>query len=56
MIMSIEDKYKFAIMTLQAIAQRETDSNEWSQAEAFIDCRNAAIKTLKELNEKTKLK
>lgn len=54
--MNIEEKYKFAIMTLQAIAQRETDYNEWSQAEAFIDCQNAAIKTLRELDEKITLK
>ena len=49
-------KYKFAIMTLQAIAQRKADPpNEWTQAEAFIDCQIAAVKTLRELNEKITL-
>ena len=56
MIMNIEEKYRFAIMTLQAIAQRKADPpNEWTQAEAFIDCQIAAVKTLRELNEKITL-
>lgn len=55
--MTLEEKYRFAIMTLQAIAQRKADPpNEWTQAEAFIDCQIAAIKTLRELNEKITLK
>ena len=53
---TLEEKYKFAIMTLQAIAQRKADRNEWSQAEAFIDCQDAAVITLQQLNEKITLK
>lgn len=55
--MTLEDKYKYAIMTLQAIAQRNGESkdgyiNEWTESEAFYDCRRAARITLIELGEK----
>ena len=59
--MTLEEKYKYAIMTLQAIAQRTGENkewhciNEWSQAEAFLDCKRAASITLSKLGEKTSL-
>ena len=51
-------KYRKAILVLQAIAQRTGcysgsfgGYDEWSQAEAFIDCRIAARRCLKKLGE-----
>ena len=52
--MTIEEKYHHAIIVLQAIAQR-IGYDEWSQAEAFCDCREAAIRCLLKLGEPTKL-
>lgn len=57
---SLEKKYKHAILVLQAIAQRDGSSkefgfNEWTKAEAFCDCREAARRCLLKLGEKTHL-
>lgn len=57
---SLEKKYRYAILVLQAIAQRDGSSktfgfNEWTEAEAFHDCREAARKCLLKLGEKTHL-
>ena len=53
---TIEEKYKHAIIALQTIAQRDGSYengvyNEWTEAEAFRDCKMAAIKALKYLGE-----
>lgn len=58
--MTLEEKYKHAILVLQAIAQRTGKDkrfgfNEWTQAEAFCDCREAARRCLLKLGEKTTL-
>lgn len=57
---SLEKKYRHAILVLQAIAQRDGSSkaygfNEWTQAAAFCDCREAARRCLLKLGEKTYL-
>lgn len=55
--MNIEEKYKIAIETLQAISTRgtvaETDPyrNEWTEAAAMRDMDYAATKCLKRLGE-----
>ncbi len=53
---SIEEKYRLAIIALQAISQRSGESkkfgfNEWTEACAFSDCREAARRCLKKLGE-----
>lgn len=55
-----EAKYRHAILVLQAIANRKaTDKNgcwnEWTEAEAYRDCRSAAIRALEYLGEAKKL-
>lgn len=56
---SIEKKYSHAILVLQAISQRSGANDqwwdEWSEAEAFRDCREAARKALKYLGEPTSM-
>ena len=53
--MNTEEKYKFAVKVLQAIAQRSGANkygfNEWTESEAFRDCKRAAQKCLLRLNE-----
>lgn len=56
--MSIEQKYKHAILTLQAISQRSGSykgggCDEWSEASAFWDCKKAAKSALQYLGEQT---
>lgn len=56
--MSIEQKYKHAILTLQAISQRSGSykgggCDEWSEAAAFWDCKVAAKSALQCLGEQT---
>ena len=51
-------RYNHAIKTLQAIAQRSGRDksgcwNEWTEARAFRDCKTAAFKCLKYLDEPT---
>ena len=57
--MNIEEKYKHAILVLQAIAQHKGNNkfgiNEWTQAEAFCDCREAAYRCLLKLGEPTRM-
>ena len=58
--MTLEQKYHHAIIVLQAISQRTASSknfgfNEWTEAEAFRDCREAARRCLLKLGEPTKL-
>uniref|UniRef100_A0AAU8B7X6 Uncharacterized protein n=1 Tax=Dulem virus 34 TaxID=3145752 RepID=A0AAU8B7X6_9CAUD len=55
-----EGKYRHAVLVLQAIANRKgTDKNgcwnEWTEAAAYGDCRNAAIRALEYLGEPRKL-
>ena len=59
--MTIEEKYKHAILVLQAISQRSGRDkkfgfNEWTEANAFHDCREAATRCLLKLGEATTLK
>lgn len=59
----IEKKYRHAILVLQAIAQRTGEAkipgsndkycDEWTVAEAFDDCVEAATRALKYLGEQT---
>lgn len=54
--MSIKEKYNHAILVLQAIAQRSGGCknggfDEWTESEAFRDCRYAAARALKYLGE-----
>ena len=54
----IEKKYNHAILALQAISQRSGAKkdgcwDEWTEASAFGDCREAAEKALKYLGEQT---
>ena len=54
----IEKKYRHAILTLQAIAQRSGGGkdgtwDEWTEAAAFGDCRRAAYRALEYLGEPT---
>lgn len=49
--MTIEEKYKRAILALQAISQYQTDWNEWAQAEGFCDVTQCARNTLRRLDE-----
>lgn len=57
--MSTGEKYKVAVRALQAISQRTgRDSktggiDEWTEAEAFRDCRQCAENTLDYLKENT---
>ena len=54
MTMTLEQKYQRAILTLQAIVQRKPDPDgwdEWDEAECYRDCRCAAIRCLRSLNE-----
>lgn len=58
--MSIEEKYKHAILVLQAISQRtgcykDGGYDEWSLSNAFTDCRKAAFNALLYLGEPTKM-
>lgn len=58
--LSLEQKYKYAILALKAIAQHkggdeERGFTEWTQAEAFCDCRQAAYRCLLKLGEETHL-
>ena len=58
--LSLEQKYKHAILVLQAISQRDGRGkdgtlNEWTQARAFCDCSQAAYRCLLKLGEKTYL-
>ena len=58
--LSLEQKYKHAILVLQAISQRDGRDkdgtlNEWTQAQAFCDCSQAAYRCLLKLGEKTHL-
>ena len=50
-----EKKYRLAIQTLQAIAQRKAKRDEWDATYAFYDCRKAAKKCLENLGEPTTL-
>ena len=47
--MTIEEKYNHALLVLHAIAQRRTKWNEWDEAQAFCDCREAARRCLLKL-------
>lgn len=54
----IEKKYKHAILVLQAIAQRDGcykngSCDEWSEADAYLDCQKAAERALEYLGEPT---
>lgn len=58
--MTLEEKYHHAIIVLQAISQRSGRDkiwgyNEYTEAEAFRDCREAARRCLLKLGESTKL-
>ena len=57
--MTLEEKYHHAIIVLQAISQHsganDYSFNEWTQSEAFLDCREAARRCLLKLGEPTKL-
>lgn len=57
--MTIEQKYHHAILVLQAISQHSGENefglNEWTQSEAFHDCREAARRCLLKLGESTEL-
>ena len=57
--LTLEEKYHHAITVLQAISQRTGENkfglNEWTQSEAFLDCREAARRCLLKLGENTKL-
>lgn len=58
--LSLEQKYQHAILVLKAISQRKGDSkrygfNEWTQANAFRDCKEAARRCLLKLGEETHL-
>ncbi len=53
---TIEEKYKHAIMVLQAIAQTTGKNgyeylDEWTEAETWAACRRAAYRGLKYLGE-----
>lgn len=54
---TVEEKYQHALLVLRAIANRTGENkfgfDEWTQAEAFYDCRKAAAKCLKYLDEPT---
>ena len=59
--LTLEEKYNHAILVLQAISQREGNSkyfghNEWTESQAFYDCKEAARRCLLKLGESTKLK
>ena len=58
-IMTLNEKYHHAIIVLQAISQRsggnEFGYNEWTESEAFRDCKEAARRCLLKLGESTKL-
>ena len=45
--MTIEEKYRRAILALQAIFQYHAGWDEWSQAEGFCDVTQCAENTLK---------
>lgn len=45
--MTIEEKYRRAILALQAISQYHAGWDEWSQAEGFCDVTQCAENTLK---------
>lgn len=54
-----EAKYRHAVLVLQAIANRKGAGkngcwNEWTEAEAYRDCRTAAIRALEYLGESRK--
>ena len=57
--MTLEEKYHHAIIVLQAISQRSGRNkwgyNEWTESEAFRDCKEAARRCLLKLGESTKL-
>jgi len=59
--LTLEDKYKHAVLTLQAISQRTGAGDkhgwfdEWTQAGAFVDCRKAAHRCLKYIGEPTEM-
>ena len=51
---TIEEKYQHAITVLQAIASKSVaDGDNW-RADAFIDCKYAAIRCLDYLGEQQK--
>ena len=56
--MTLEEKYRHAVLVLQAISQRSGGYksggwDEWSEADAFTDCQCAAGRALKYLGEDT---
>lgn len=58
--MTLEEKYRRTVLALQAIAQRDGRSklygyNEWTEAEAFRDCKRTAEKCLKIIGEPTSI-
>lgn len=59
--MTTEEKYRRAVLALQAIATREGYTHktpwqdEWTEAAAFSDCKETAIRCLKLLGENTSL-
>lgn len=59
--MTLEEKYRHAILVLQSIAQRSGRDkkfglNEWTEANAFHDCKEAATRCLLKLGEATIIK
>jgi hypothetical protein len=57
--MTLDKKYKHAVLVLQAISQRSGRNkfgyNEWTESEAFRDCKEAARRCLLKLGEPTVL-
>lgn len=45
------ERYRLAVIVLQAIAQRMADDNEWNQSEAYKDCCVAAWNGLYHIGE-----
>ena len=58
-IMTLNEKYHHAILVLQAISQRSGSNkfgcNEWTESEAFRDCKETARRCLLKLGEPIKM-